>query len=259
MPKFSDMKFTDKDRVPVNFATLKERGPRAAPPQPGHGYIWQLPKITLEDDNWDEKETEAGRRLVYNFRDGKELLLVTSPINPTEQGTLHGWQASNEERKFSDDQDAFSKLAFMLKAIGGFDLSDGSNVDYARALVSLSGKRFQSSVTWTARCSPDRDIYRINPETGAGEVVEGLKGCGQRYGLKAKVNKKTGEETLAFPKDDQGLWATRFECVEPCEASISPFLDLYNFRGVEAEGNGGDTKMASPTQLQHGKQQPITK
>lgn len=245
MPKFSDLQFTEKDKVPVDFTKLKERAPRSEPPQPGHGYVFQFPKISLDDDNWDEIETEAGRRVSYAFRNGKELILVTSPLNPAEQGGLHGWQVSNEERTFAEGEDPFSKMAFLLKAFG-IQLAIGASViDYAKALTTLSGRRVQVSLTWTASCSPKRDIYRVDPETGVGEVMEGVKGCGQRYGMKAKKNKKTGEETIPFPKDDEGKLAVRFQCIEPCEASISPFIDLYNFRAVEVEApaaEGGEKK-----------------
>jgi len=261
MSKFTDLKFTEKEKVAVDFSKLKERGPRMAPPQPGHGYIFQLPKISLESDIWEEIETEAGRRLGVSFRDGAELILVTSPLEPSENGGLIGWRADNVERKFSDDQDPFSKLALLLKAAGNVDLTDASSVEYAKALVALSGKRFSASITWNARCSPDRDIYRVDPETGNGEVMVGVVGCGQRYGMKQKVNKKTGEEQLAFPKDPEtGKLATRFLCAtETCEGSISPFVDLQNFRGVEPDGNGADNSKVEKTPAAHGKQQAATK
>lgn len=248
MKNFNDLGFGDEP-VAVDFDNLPEQFTVRDPlPQPGAGYEFRLPLITLNDDRWDTvNRGDGGKRLSYSFREGKSLVISKSPRDPKEVGYNVPWWVSNNEQEWNEGEGASSDLAYLLAAVLGPDevakLSNAPNIVYAKALCSASTKEFAARVVWNANCNEKNDIYRVKVDE-AGNVVEsgtvaGKKGCGRKYAQAARVNKKTGKQTLLLPKDpDTGLWAQTFDC--PCGGRIWVNVNLREFKpsssvgGVEA-------------------------
>lgn len=237
MAKLGDVQGLDVriSKEEVDYSNLPEQfGIRNPLPQPGPGYVLRFPTITPNDDNWiDGLENEAGKpRIGYEFKDGKELLIVQAPAGEGVGQALR-FRITNVERKFgtnNEDKSATSALAFLLQASFGLDLTGKSNGEYAKALIGLSGKTFSTTVNWTAYCNPKREVYVAATDDTEGGKLEGSSGCGQRYALKKRTNKATGEIVEAIPKVD-GKYVDRFLCAsEECPAFIMAFLELQNYK-----------------------------
>lgn len=236
MPKLSDLVGLDQSAGEIDFANLPEQfGIRTPIPQPGAGYVFRMPSITQDDDNWiaNLQNGDSQPRIGYSFNDGKELVLLALPGTTEGVGNPVRFRLTNIERKFDEAKSAASPMAHLFAHSFSLDLTGKKNVDYVKALLAISGMAFGATVNWTARCSPDRDIYRPEDEENGVQagVVEGHKGCGQRYALKQRTNKKSGEVTLAIPRGDTGQYLSNFLCATPnCPALISCFVELQNFQ-----------------------------
>jgi hypothetical protein len=261
MPKLSDLAGAlDVSAGDIDFSNLPDQfGIRTPIPQPGAGYVFRFPTITQNDDNWlaDLQNGDSQPRIGYAFNEGKELTILQVPGGQDGVGNPVRWRLTNIERKFDEEKSAASAMAHLFKHAFGLDLTGEKNVAYAKALLAVSGRAFGGTVNWTGYCNKERDIYRPEQEeekdaagniiqaAHEGGVVEGHKGCGQRYALKQRTNKKTGEVTLAVPKDDQGRYLPYFLCAsENCPAQISMFVELQNF--VECPPEFKKLKGAAP-------------
>ena len=127
---------------------------------------------------------------------------------------------------------------------------------------------------WATGCSPDRNKYVQDAESGDIVESEGEVGCGQRYEEKRrriKGGKHKGDVVQAIPKvevDANGLrgdevgfdpdkvvrreYATRWVCeTEGCDAVLSPFIEVKNIRPTEivepAEPEPAPTPTPEPT------------
>lgn len=238
MSKFSDLEGASQsqDVVPVDFNNLPEQFSMREPlPQPGKGYVFKVSPISLEDDIWDEIQTEAGIRIAVQLdpKTGRGLIIQQSP-----SGGYVGQQVrcrvSNQERTWEDNEAGpSSDMAYLIRALKGQDLSNKPSIEYAKELVRLSKLPvlFSADLEFTGRCSPDRDIFAIDPDTEEGAVQEGVKGCGQRYAMQARKNRRTQELTKKIPQDGSGVWQQRFECASPkCKALIGVFVNLRNYQ-----------------------------
>jgi len=256
MPKFDDLEFTE-DPIPVDMANIPEQAvQREPPPQPGPGFEFLLPQIAASDDYWDFTLNEKGeRRVVYDFADAKALIVVKS-MRPEEIGKPVRWRLSAKEQAsfFEDQKDKspVSDFIYLAQAIDpGVDLSNQPNAAYANWLIANSGARFKARLAWNITCSKDRDVYMVKVDPATGQTVEsgvvpGRKGCGQRYGLRFRKSRRTGEETWLIPHktDDQGNftaeWSPFFDCIGKkgeCGARLNVFVNLSEFAPPDgAEG-----------------------
>ena len=228
--------------IAVDIATAPEQIGNWAPlPQPGRGYLFQLPVISADHDV-DEIESDKGARVAVRFGGRKEGMNYPDPLlvlaGPDDQaiGNPLSVRLSNEERSFGGPEDeAGSQLFYLLMAFGE-DMSHKGNADYLNALMAHGGEKFKADLGWTGRCSEDRDIYMVNPDTGEGAVQEGVKGCGTRFSSRPTKTNRKGVTTWQAPReiDDEGKeipggrFLERFNCT--CNARISLFPELNNFQ-----------------------------
>lgn len=220
--KFGDLQFTENDTIDVDVESMPEEfGNRTPPPQPGSGYVVELPAISLDDEGWSVEESEnEGSYPVYTFdpraqskdEEGNEidrtpngLKLLSGPDPNLSEGQEIRVRLSARPRTFTDRggvQQKVSQMAYLIRAILG-PVSLKNAIEYADALVQCGGKRVKVDIDWTARCAPDRAKYGIDPDTGEAGVMEGEVGCGQRYGTRARTIKggaAAGEKILQVPK-----------------------------------------------------------
>lgn len=286
MPKLSEIAGLD-EAVQVDFSNLPDQFSIRNPlPQPGAGYVFRFPTISPDDDNWIADLTNDSKvpRIGYSFSDGKELILLAAPGGPNAEnlGMPVRWRLTNIERKFGDDDKSpVSPMAHMLAHSFKLDLTGKTNKSYIQALIAISGRAFGAGVNWTGYCNKERDIYvPADEETGQeGGQIAGHKGCGTRYALKQRKNKKTGELTLAIPRGEDGKFQERFLCAGmvqgvQCPALVSCFLDLQNFQPspdefkhlkasqvvtsapIEVPGNGKGEAATTPEQAEKKSSKP---
>lgn len=265
-PDFNSLGFSD-EAVPVDFQNVPEQITTREPlPQPGPGYAFRLPQISLTDIvdkangktvGFDKVVIDKGDRLAVNFRNELSLVCVKA-TRPEFVGRPMPWYVTNKEAQWDEEKSPTSDMLYLIKdGLGGADLSNKPNRLWAEEIVKHAGKVFGADVVWTANCSERNDIYRVKVDEKTGDVVEsgvvqGKKGCGRRYGLLYKKAKGTRKEQLLIPRYDQddpdgrhkaGDWAERFDCA--CGARISVFPALRAFHRTDADGNavkGGEAK-----------------
>ena len=90
-----------------------------------------------------------------------------------------------------------------------------SNKEYITALRAHAGKEFGADLRYSWRCSADRDI-RVKDASGATQVVENHKGCGEAY----------YQEDV--PKAGDG--STPYEITCQCGAALRAFANMDNLR-----------------------------
>lgn len=253
-PDFNSLGFSE-EAVPVDFTKVPDQIVTRDPiPQPGSGYMFRLPAITLRDiadkannksAGFDKVQTPDGHdRLAVNFRDHLALVVTASP-RAEYVGLPVGYYITNKEFQFDPDKSPTSDLLYLLKdGLGGADLSNKGNRAWAEEVCKHAGQQFGARVDWTANCSETKDVYRIKRDA-QGNVLEqgvakGVKGCGRRYGTIYKAPKGKRKEQLAIPRYDAdtengrfkaGDFAERFDCV--CGASLGVFVVLREFEQTE--------------------------
>lgn len=211
------------DAIDVDMENLPSQGRVITPPpQPG---MLRLRIPTGFAKALELYQTDKGQRLRVNFRD--EFALIDLNHNQPYSTML-----SNEERGF-EDQPKSSALAFLLHEAFGVQLKlKATNKDYAEALLAQGGKEFAAFNDLGIVCKTTADIYRRGTKDSPGGRVEGLKGCGTIY--KTFTPKNPGNRKFGLiPKDENGLFATEFECAEPCGALLRCFGNLSKFKAVE--------------------------
>lgn len=236
--KFTDLEAasTSTEAVPVDFGTLPDQFSSREPlPQPAKGIVFKMQPVSLEDPIWDEIQTNNGPRVAVTFdpKKNKGLVIQKFPGDRYVGQQLRA-RISNKEREAREEgESAASDMAYLIRAAKGNDLSGQPTMEYAKEIVRLSkaGATFRADLEYSARCDPERDIYGLNKDSGEEEVLKDVKGCGQRYGMRAFTNKRTGDKTKQVPRDGQGEWQERFQC--SCGAIISVFPNLRNFQPVE--------------------------
>lgn len=259
MSNFDSLGF-DEAPVPVDYQNLPEQFVSYPTPQPGPGYIFQLAALALSDDCWlATLDDQGNRRLQVNFGadkdgvgSGKELVIVKDPHGEL-NGQLFRWKVNNITRQWDEGKSQVSRFDYLLISLDpGIDLSNSSNGQYAQALCVLSGRMFSATVSWSARCSKDNDVRKVVTEGGEAETQSGVKGCGQRYGLRRRTNRRTGEKTELIPRGEDGRYLEHFTCVtENCGADLRAFTDLENFLFVEGQGQD-QAQAQGQDQLQEG-------
>lgn len=239
--KFTDLEAasTSTEAVPVDFKNVPDQFSTREPlPQPAKGIVFKMQPVSLEDSIWDEIQTDNGPRVAVTLdpKKNKGLVIQKYPGDRYIGQQLRA-RISNKERAAREDDESgpSSDMAYLIMAAKGNDLSGQPTMAYAQEIVRLSkaGATFRADLEYSARCDPERDIFGENAE-GETEVLKDVKGCGQRYGMRAYTNRRTGEKTKGVPRDGAGEWQERFECASPgCKAIISVFANLRNFQPVE--------------------------
>lgn len=221
-----------KQQSAVDMANVPEQfGDFAPPPQPGRGYLFQLPRFS-ESDDFEEDETVvdgvAKKRLLMQFKGEKSLTIVESPTGEG-IGDPVRFRCSSEERSFGDEgKSAVSPMHYLMTALHEVP-SGWSSMQFAKAFIKHSGDKFRGDVTWSSYCNPDKVRYIWDEAQGKSvEDPDGNKGCGQRWAPQQRKNKK-GEVTEAIPRNDEtGKYETRFTCF--CDAMLQPFVEIRNFK-----------------------------
>ncbi len=241
MPKLTEIAGL-QEVVNVDFDNLPDQFTIRTPlPQPGAGYVFKLPIVNANDDQWiaDLMNDEKQARIGYSFSEGKEFRILDAPGDKSLIGQELRGRITNVEKKWDEEKSAASPFAHLLHAAFGLNLTGRPNLDYAKALIAVSGRAFAAGLQWTAYCNPKRDIYiPEDKEAGIeGGVQKGTPGCGQRYAQKQRTNKKSGEITLQIPRDPvTGKYEEMFLCAGAnCQALVRCFSDFQNFQPAPEE------------------------
>ncbi len=192
----------------------EQRGGRREPLYPGT-YEFTLPA------SFDFKVDDDGTRqyLVALFQDA--YALIANPGGKQWQGRISNrpyqtikWVDNKPEKVTVDD------FGLLLKALG-FKGKLTNNKSYGEALEPHAGQKFLANSDWSARCNPEKPIYKD------GAKVDGTLGCGRRYATKA-YKRSDGGLVVELPKEDGGLWADSFICT--CGANLMVNDNLQRIR-----------------------------
>jgi hypothetical protein len=207
----------DFDNMPTGIgATFAE------PPQPGT-FLFRLPPSEVLFSAFEKLvDPEQGERIAVVLKEASALFNETLK-------QPYGTRLTNVVRYItrSGSQLAISDMAMLLKAVGSIPDS-GSNAAYVNALVKAGGRQFLADNTLTATCSPTKDTYHHNPNTGRSELRPGTKGCGQKYRVEGYTPKGGKPPVLSIPHDEEGKVALRFTCT--CGAELRSWPQLQGFR-----------------------------
>jgi hypothetical protein len=213
-----------------DLADLPDFGSFAPPPPPGP-YRFQLPaNLSTIYDLIDING--KGQRIKAVF-DKDEPLVITQAKDPARKGDPFETRLTNNERGRGKKGSGIvaSDLDYLLKALGetkkpaavpaSADPAATSpyNTAYIVALQKYAGKNFGADITYSWRCSPDRDIRVATPGGGTPTVVVGQKGCGESY--------YEGDITPGM-KNADGTMPLQITC--QCGALLRAFANLDNFR-----------------------------
>lgn len=192
---------------------LPEFGQFQDPPQPG-AYRFTLPQDL--STVWDLVDSTKGQRIRAIFDRDHPLTIAAAP-DPTKVGERFDTRLSNVERARGKDKSIeVSDLDYLLKALGE-KVRPTTNRAYIATLQKYAGKTFGADISYSYRCSQDRNIRVADPNDANGKLVEveGQKGCGKSY-YQRDVQKVDG----AFP--------LQIEC--QCGAVLRAFANLDSIR-----------------------------
>jgi len=200
------------DDLPEQF------GSRPDPPQPGP-YRFRTPEDmsaiydTIEATVGDVKKT----RIVALFDEQHPLTIVQSPKGAHNDEPFET-RISNAERKRDKAGTMASDADYMLNRGFGIDLPKVRNNQwYLDQLKTLGNKEFAADIEYQWSCNPNRDV-RVDDGEGNVQLVEGRKGCGQRY--------YQGDVPT-----EEGVTPVRITCSNPeCGANLRAFAQLTRFR-----------------------------
>lgn len=156
-----------------SFDDLPEFGGFTPPPQPGP-YRFRLPADLSKV--WDVYDSKKGQRIRAIFDRDHPLTIIASPGNAA-NGDVFQTRLSNQERKRGDVE--ASDLDYLLRAKGE-KTRPMTNKAYAQAVLKYAGQEFGADITYSFRCSTERNIRVFNPTTQALEEID-KKGCGKGY------------------------------------------------------------------------------
>lgn len=192
------------------------------PPQPGI-FVGQLPPGPIIFNSFDTEEVaDQGQRLVVVFADESAIWLPTlnQPYRARISNRVRYIPVKDKENPGEKKMVGTSKMAQLLRVVNSIPEAN-NNVAYGNALVRAGGRLFKFKHTLTATCSKNRDIWKD------GAVVKGKKGCGARF-MAEPYEVKKGDPIGQIPKDENGKFATRFQC--HCGATLSAWGDIESFQ-----------------------------
>jgi hypothetical protein len=224
----------------------EEGGIRLPPPQPGGPYTVMIPPTwkleegstyKVEDATVDGKPAKRPR---FYFMDQPLIVIAAPPGTEGSSGLNIAVTISTKESRRGKDKVLVSDAVYFARAVFP-DKRPTSLREVVQILAGCAGQLFDADVVYEANCNPKRDIY------ADGQVFEGVKGCGQGYGMRPRVYKdRTGaqQKVLVIPKQN-GKWLDEFPCegqrlgatgqAEACGALIRVFPRLRNFRAASPE------------------------
>jgi hypothetical protein len=220
MADLNDLGLTDEGMSDADFDKMPQTvgGGSKLPPQPGI-YRFKLPSQQALFRCFD----------VLNTSDqGQKIVAVLANESALRNLTLNDWYSArinNRTRmmKRGDSEVVISDLGMLLKAVDSRPAANAqgiiTNAAYGQALIAASGKEFIAEHTLTARCNPQRDIFKD------GKLVPGEKGCKQRYVVEGYA------DVLSIPRNDDKTVAVRFSC--KCGAELRCFGELRGYRSAD--------------------------
>lgn len=196
------------------LADLPEFGTFKQPPQPG-AYRFKLPgDLSAIYEPIDTPNLKPTTRVRAIFDRDHPLLIVQSPGNKV-NGEPFETRISNVERPRGKDKSVIaSDWDYLLRGLG-FKAKPANNTEYVKALQAQAGKEFGADLSYSWKCSQDRNI-RVRDAQGAVQEVEGTKGCNASYYQKDVSKNENGE----IPYEIQ--------CT--CGALLRAFANLDNIR-----------------------------
>lgn len=226
----------------------EEGGIRLPPPQPGGPYTFMVPPAwrledgvtyKVEDTTVDGKPVRRPR--IY-YTDFPLIVIASAPGLDASAGLSVACTISTKESKRGKEKVLVSDATYFCRALFPDRRAEMKTLrDVVRLLSQGGGQLFDADVVYEANCNPKRDIYI------EGAVAQGVKGCGQGYGMRPRAYKdKNGaqQKILVIPKDGN-KWLDEFPCVgerlgvgnkvEACGAAIRVFPRLRNFRAASPE------------------------
>ncbi len=199
-----------------DLADLPEFGTFQPPPPPG-AYRFKLPAdLSAIYDVFDVEGKGQRIRVIF---DRDHPLLITQSKGGAKNGEPFETRLTNNERERGKKGSGViaSDLDYLLRALGE-KAKPGSNRAYIETLKKHQGREFGADITYSWRCSKDRDIRVKNPQSGAPTVVEGQKGCGEGYYENDVAPMKLADGSLPY------------EITCSCGALLRAFANLDQFR-----------------------------
>jgi hypothetical protein len=222
MPSLKDLGLTNEVvGGDVDFDNLPKVGGFTPLLQPGK-YTFQLPAAAALGQAFDVVDSKQGKRLQVIFDSSAPLLVVASPTN-ARNGEPFQQRISNVERGRGKDKILVSDLDYLLRALG-HKSKPKTNPEYAQAILSHAGEKFQGTIEVQYSCNANKNIW-VDDGTGNATEVEGKPGCGARY----------YQKDVADQKDSNGMFPERITCGgENCGASLRAFAQLSVFEPAPA-------------------------
>lgn len=200
-----------------DLGELPEFGTFTPPPPPG-AYRFDLPKDCSAIFDVFEV-TGKGQRVKAIF-DKDHPLVITQSKGGIKNGEPFETRITNNERERGKKGSGVvaSDWDYLLRALGE-KVKPKNNKEYCQILARNGGKNFGADITYSWACSTERDIRVANPQGGAPQVVEGHKGCGEKF--------YEGDIVPAM-KNADGSMPLQITC--SCGAMLRAFANLDNFR-----------------------------
>ena len=234
MPKLNDLGLTQEQVGTADFANMPEQRGGFTPPLYPGPYRFKLPVMTAASEIWDKLTTDRGDRLNVLFEGGASLQ-ITQSVGGAHDGESFETRISAAERnraKHGEPEQLVSDLDYLLRDAFKVETRPKTNLQYAQALIALSGREFTADSEWNWYCSKKRDIYVSDGASGS-TLVEGQKGCDARY---YQGGKQGVQKMKVDPNDPNSplVWPERVVCSGkdgiPCGALVRAFANLRNFR-----------------------------
>lgn len=196
---------------------LPEFGQFQDPPQPGP-YRFKLPTdLSAVWDLVDASKTGGKGQRVRMIFDRDHPLTIVKAADEKLVGERFDTRISNVERTRGKDKTIeVSDLDYLLKALGE-KVRPQTNKQYIETIKKYAGKEFGADVSFSWRCSKDRNIRVADPQDPDGKLteVENTPGCGKGY-YQRDVQKVEGQ----FP--------LQIQCA--CGAVLRAFANLDSIR-----------------------------
>ena len=199
----------------ADLGDLPEFGTFQPPPPPGP-YRMRLPG-NLSGPIYDVYDVNGKGQRVRVIFDRDHPLLITQSKAGTKNGEPFETRINNNERSRGKSGAIASDWDYLLRALGEKQ-KPANNKAYIVALQKHAGKEFGCDISYSWSCSPERDIRVVPAGGGTPTVVEGQKGCGEKYyaGDVPAALKVNGELPYEIPCQ--------------CGARLRAFANLENYR-----------------------------
>lgn len=226
MTDINNLNLEDEDLGIDHDALPNQGGGFAETPQPGP-YVFRTPENISEYWNefmyTDGNTPKKGLRLAKDDKDKYLPVEIVWSKTGKYVGDEFRLYINSQPKKRGKEGTLVSDLVYFAIALDP-TAKPKTLKDVVEVINKAAGKMYTADVELDGQCNPKREAYGED-----GEKMDDTVGCGQRYGMKSRKIKNTGEQVIAIPREETGDYKTRFKCVN-CDAWIRLFPRQTRYR-----------------------------